>query len=139
MSHAANAFFAAVTTLASDAPLKQRLVGAYVDHLAGIDADTLPESIRPRFVLLREALTAATATEKETAVEVSVRKMSPLDAARYVRSILAMFGELVRVKATGEALTTGSGIRYASGRRFSWRPLPPNVRLPAFLDRGEMA
>jgi hypothetical protein len=137
MSHVADAFFAAVRTLAGDAPLKQRLAAAYVDHLAEVDTDALPEAIRTRFELLRQALTSASATEKETAVEVSVRKMSPPDAARYTRSIVAMFAELVRVKATGEPLAASEGIRYASGRRFTSRALPDNVQLPAFLARGE--
>jgi hypothetical protein len=139
MCNVADAFFAAVRTLASDAPLKQRLVVAWVDSLSAVEADDLPEAIRPRFELLRAAVTSAGATDKESAVEVSVRKMSPADASRYANGILAMFAELVRVKATGERLETRQGVRYSGGRRFMRATLPARVQLPAFLARGEVA
>jgi hypothetical protein len=136
MCQVADRFFAAVRTLTSDEPLKQRLVAAYVDHLAAVSGDDLPEAIRPRFELLRQAMQSQPASEKETAVQVSVRKMSQADAGRYTRSILAMFAELVRVKATGERLATGEpGARAASPTRITPRSLGPDVRLPAFLAR----
>jgi hypothetical protein len=139
MCDVADAFFAAVRTLASDAPLKQRLVVAWVDSLATLDADELPEAIRPRFELLRVAVSSARATEKESSIEVSVRKMSPADASRCATAILEMFAELVRVKATGERLETRRGVRYAGGRRFTRATLPMDVQLPAFLARREVA
>jgi hypothetical protein len=139
MCDVADAFFAAVRTLSSDAPLKQRLMVAWVDSLATIDADDLPEAIRPRFELLRTAVTSAHATEKESSVEVSVRKMSPADASHYANAILAMLAELVRVKATGERLEIRRGVRYAGGRRFTRATLPMEVQLPAFLARREVA
>jgi hypothetical protein len=136
MCQVADRFFAAVRTLTSDEPLKQRLVAAYVDHLAAVSGDDLPEAIRPRFELLRQAMQSQPASEKETAVQVSVRKMSQADAGRYTRSILAMFAELVRVKATGERLATGEpGGRAASPTRITPRSLGPDVRLPSFLAR----
>jgi hypothetical protein len=139
MCDVADAFFSAVRTLSSDAPLKERLVVAWVDSLATLHADDLPEAIRPRFELLRAAVTSARANEKESAVEVSVRKMSPADASRCASGILAMFAELVRVKATGERLETRQGVRYAGGRRFTRATLPTQVQLPAFLARREVA
>ena len=139
MCDVADAFFSAVRTLASDAPLKQRLIAAWVDSLATLDADDLPEAIRQRYELLRAAVTSAHANEKESAVEVSVRKMSPADASRCASAILAMFAELVRVKATSEPLETRQGVRYSGGRRFNRATLPMDVQLPAFLARREVA
>jgi hypothetical protein len=63
--------------------------------------------------------------------------MSQADAARYVRSILAMFAELVRVKSTGERLATGEpGSKVASTTRITARPLDRNTPLPSFLSRS---
>lgn len=136
MCQVADRFFAAVRTLTSDEPVKQRLVTAYVEQLAAVQADDLPEAIRPRFELLRQALNSQPASEKETAVQVSVRKMSQADAGRYTRSILAMFAELVRVKATGERLATGEpGAKPSTPTRITPRSLGPDVRLPSFLAR----
>ena len=136
MCQVADRFFAAVRTLTSDEPVKQRLVAAYVEHLATVQADDLPEAIRPRFELLRQAMHSQPPSEKETAVQVSVRKMSQADAGRYTRSILAMFAELVRVKATGERLATGEpGAKASAPARITSRSLGGNVQLPAFLSR----
>jgi hypothetical protein len=139
MCDVADAFFAAVRTLSSDAPLKQRLAVAWVDNLALLDADDLPDAIRQRFELLSRAVHAVPGTEKESTVEVSVRKMSPDNASRHARGIVEMFAELVRVKGTGERLEARHGVRYASGRRFTRATLPPQVQLPAFLERHEAA
>ncbi len=131
MCHVADKFYAAVRTLATDAPVKQRLICAYVDHLESLAEDDVPEAIRPRFEALRQAMNAVPPTEKETAVQVSVRKMAPAEAGRFTRSILAMFAELVRVKATGERLNSGDGAKApAYGNR-----LAAGARVPSFLAR----
>ncbi len=131
MCHVADKFYAAVRTLATDLPVKQRLICAYVDHLESLAEDDVPEAIQPRFEALRQAMTAVPPTEKETAVQVSVRKMSPAEAGRFTRSILAMFAELVRVKNTGERLNTGDG---AKAPAYGNRPQAA-ARVPSFLAR----
>jgi len=130
MCHVADKFYAAVRTLTTDAPVKQRLICAYVDHLESLAEDDVPEAIQPRFAALRQAMTAVPPTEKETAVQVSVRKMSPAEAGRFTRSILAMFAELVRVKATGERLNSGDGVKAPVYNR-----LESGIRVPSFLAR----
>ena len=67
MCHVADKFYAAVRTLTTDAPLKQRLIGAYVDHLETLSEDDLPEALRTRFESLRAAMHAVPPTEKEAA------------------------------------------------------------------------
>lgn len=130
MCHVADKFYAAVRTLTTDGPVKQRLICAYVDHLESLAEDDVPEAIRPRFEALRKAMNAVPPTEKETAVQVSVRKMSLAEAGRFSRSILAMFAELVRVKATGERLNSGEGAKPPAFNR-----LDAGVRVPSFLAR----
>ena len=130
MCHVADKFYAAVRTLTTDGPVKQRLISAYVDHLEALAEDDVPEAIQPRFEALRQAMTAVPPTEKETAVQVSVRKMSQAEAARFTRSILAMFAELVRVKSTGERLNSGDVAKAPAFNR-----VDASVRVPSFLAR----
>lgn len=131
MCQVTDRFFAAVRTLTGEGTPKQRLISAYVEQLETLPDDELPESIRPRFDALRKAMTAVPATEKETSVQVSVRKMSPGDATRFTRSIVTMFGELVRVHSTGERLNAGTGTRQPAVSR-----VPEGFRVPAFLARS---
>jgi len=130
MCHIADKFYAAVRTLSTDGPLKQRLISAYVDHLEALAEDDVPPAVQPRFEALRQALTAVPPTEKETAVQVSVRKMSPAEAARLSRSILAVFAELVRAKSTGERLESGVITKAPVFSR-----VDANLRVPSFLAR----
>jgi len=130
MCHVADKFYAAVRALAAEGPVKQRLICAYVDHLESLAEGDVPEAIRPRFEALRKAMSAVPPTEKETAVQVSVRKMSLAEAGRLTRSILAMFAELVRVKSTGERLNSGDAARAPAFSR-----LDAGVQVPSFLAR----
>lgn len=130
MCHVTDKFYAAVRTLTTDGPVKQRLICAYVDHLEALAEDDVPEAIQPRFEALRQAMTAVPPTEKETAVQVSVRKMSQAEAGRFSRSILAIFAELVRVRSTGERLNNGTGAKAPAFNR-----LDTSVRVPTFLAR----
>jgi len=130
MCHVTDKFYAAVRTLTADAPAKQRLINAYVDHLEALADDDVPQAIQPRFEALRKAMTAVPPTEKETAVQVSVRKMSQAEAGRFSRSILAIFAELVRVKSTGERLESGGVARTPAFNR-----VDTNTRVPGLLAR----
>lgn len=124
-------FFAAVRALTADVPAKQRLITAYVDHLETLHPEDIPESIRPRFESLRKAMNSVPPTERETAVQVSVRKMSPADAGRYTLSILVMFAELVRVRNTNERLNSSDATPTGAFARTG-----NNIRVPSFLARS---
>ena len=131
MCQVADRFYAAVRALTSDAPAKQRLITAYVDHLESLSDSDIPDSIQPRFEALRKAMNAVPPTERETSVQVSVRKMAPTEARRYTLSILVMFAELVRVRHTGERLNSGDGTRTPGFPRAAEK----NIRVPSFLAR----
>lgn len=105
MCQVSDRFFSAVRILTGDGPVKQRLVSAYKEHLDVLRDDEVPESIRQKFESLRQALHAVQGVRGESPVDASVRKMSPVDAQRYVTSILLMLSELVRVKGTNERLS----------------------------------
>jgi hypothetical protein len=105
MCEIADRFYSAARSLAADGPIKVRLIAAYQEHLAELGEDQVPDSIRPKFESLREALHAVDPANGESAVHASVRKMSPVDAQRYATSILLMLGELVRVKGSGDRLS----------------------------------
>lgn len=104
MCQLSDRFFSAVRTLAGNGPIKERLTGAYLEYLEDLREDELPESIRQKFISLREGLTAVRPANGESPVHASVRKMSGQDAQRYTTSILLMLGELVRVRNSGERL-----------------------------------
>ncbi len=110
MCQLSNKFFSAVRTLSGDGPIKRRLANAYADNLEVVQDDDIPEIIRTKFVTLRRAMhSAKPANRKESPVFASVRKMSSTEAGRHSKAIVAMFSELVRVKATGERLKHGKG------------------------------
>ena len=119
-------FYAAVRTLSGDGPIKQRLATAYSDNLGLISDDEIPAIIRPRFELLRRQMHATKPMGQESSIVASVRKMSAADAAGCSSLIVAMFSELVRVKATGE--------RLHPLRREPEKPAIGNGRDPATLN-----
>jgi hypothetical protein len=114
MCQVSDRFLSAVKTLTGDGPIKSRLMAAYLEHLEDLHDDQIPESIRPKFESLREALLAAAPANGESRVHASVRKMSPIDAQRYATSILLMLAELVRVKGTGDRLAFTKNPRTAA-------------------------
>jgi len=71
-------------------------------------------------------------TERETAVQVSVRKMAPAEASRYTLSILVMFAELVRVKNSGERLNSSDAHKTGGFARAG-----NNIPVPTFLARSQ--
>ncbi len=106
-------FYAAVRTLAGDGSLKQRLLAAYTNNLETLPKSGMPESIREGLERLQKSMCSATPIGREYVAAASIRKMSAAEAAQHAASIVAMFSELVRVKATGEPL---ANIKCAEGK-----------------------
>lgn len=99
MSPLTHHFHEAVLALAGHAPIKQRLVCAYSDHLSEVHEDDLPDRLVERYADLRRRLHGATPLNGEGPVRASVRKMSGPEAADCARIIVGLYGELCRNEA----------------------------------------
>lgn len=113
---------AAVTVLAGDGHIKQRLVRAFQDNLAEIDDDELPIFLQEPFTELRMKLKSVKPLNGEGAVRASVRKMSGTEAGECGKLIVALYTQALRDGA-------GSGLK---------RPLSAEDahELPPFLVKS---
>jgi hypothetical protein len=94
-----NRLHAATLELVSSAPIKQRLSAAFSNHLKHIDTDELPEEVRASFLDLSQMLESVKPLPGETAVQATVRKMSPDQIDRCAIRIVELLGELNRAQA----------------------------------------
>jgi hypothetical protein len=94
MSHLVDRFASAVRALVDDAPIKQRLIQAYADHLADIKEAELPPDLREQFLALQDALTRVAPAGRETRLKASVQKMSGAEAAAHAAAVTKLFGKL---------------------------------------------
>jgi len=99
MSPLTKHFHEAVLALAGHAPIKQRLVCAYSDHLSGVHDEDVPRRLLRRFSDLRRRLHSVTPLNGEGPVRASVRKMSGPEAADCAKIIVALYGELAQQEA----------------------------------------
>ncbi len=83
MSNHVNRFYTAVSVLAGHGHIKQRLIKAYEENLAVINADELPAAIRQPFADLGHMMSGVEPLNGEGAICASVRKMS-VDEANHV-------------------------------------------------------
>jgi len=98
MTNYVDRFQAALTVLAGHGHIKQRLIKAYEENLDNIDEDELPIAMKQAFVDLRQLMHRVTPLRGESAVCASVRKMSPEDASECASHVVALFGELSRLR-----------------------------------------
>jgi hypothetical protein len=95
-------FAAAVRTLVSDGPLKQRLIRAYRDHLGDIDQGDLPAAVRRDFAELTDALQRRAPVGTGSRVQATVQKMSASEAGsnagKIVQLYVALLGQLERAE-----------------------------------------
>lgn len=94
MSATKDRFFRATLELAGSGSIKQRLVGAYSDHLIDLDPDKLPETAKDEFMKLSGALTRVRPINGEGPVRATVRKMSKEEADSAAEAIVSLYGEL---------------------------------------------
>lgn len=87
----------ALQELVKGIPQKQRLVTAFSNYLAEIDANELPCGVRAEFIALCAELESVQPLAGESAVQATVRKLSAADADRCAGRIVAvaaaLFGE----------------------------------------------
>jgi len=115
----------AALALARSGSIKDRLAEAFRNHLAAVNAEELPETLRAQFRACHEALTREHPLRGEDAVRATVRKMSGLEADELAGSIMHLFAALVRESALEAAR------QLARESVIEPRPAPAPVLQPA--------
>ncbi len=119
-------FHRAVRVLIGPGAVKQRLSGAYLEHLRGVESESLPDTVCVEFAALQSALSCVKPIGGLCAAEAAIRKMSDQEAATHAERILTMF--LVLSEADGEAQEVSTAPRL--------RVVGDDDDLPAFLSRA---
>ncbi len=88
-------FQAAVSVLAGDGHIKQRLISAFQDNLAEIEDDMLPNGVRKGFRALRQRMNGVAPLNGEGPIRASVRKMSAMEASECATSVVSLYGDLL--------------------------------------------
>lgn len=96
MTNLVDRFYAAVSALAGDGHIKQRLIRAYQDNLEEIEDDELPIVLREEFAELTKRLHSVAPLNGEGAVMASVRKMSCPEAGKCGESVVLLYAELLK-------------------------------------------
>jgi hypothetical protein len=121
----------AALSLARSRPIKERLADAYRNHLALVNAEELPDTLREEFRACHDALTRERPQRGEDAVRATVRKMSNQQADEVACSVVRLFAALAR-EAPGETLATpemldGALTNGSAGARVKLRKGVPQV------------
>ena len=96
MTYHVDRFYAAVSVLAGDGHIKQRLMRAYQDNLGDLADSDLPSDLKKTFRELRARLHCVAPLNGEGPVCASVRKMSVNEASECAAQIVALYGEVIR-------------------------------------------
>ena len=102
MSHHLDCFRAALSVLAGDGHIKQRLIEAFDTYLRDIEADSLPLTVREPFADLRLALSRVQPLNGEGPIRASVRKMSIEEANACARRLVDLYADVVRAGGVAE-------------------------------------
>ncbi len=109
MTYHVDRFYAAVTTLAGDGHIKQRLIRAYQDNLLAIEDDELPIELKEIFAGLKRRMHTVAPLNGEGAIRGSVRKMSAREASDCAESVVYLYRELLRQSDVAQELLPLSG------------------------------
>lgn len=104
MSNHVDTLFAAVSVLAGNGNIKQRLTKAYEDYLADLDSDELPPALHQEFADLRRSMTRVEPMNGEGSILATVRKMSADDADACAKTIVRLYGDMVRFSDNGQEM-----------------------------------
>jgi hypothetical protein len=96
MAHHVDCLYAAVSVLAGNGHIKQRLISAYEQHIDKINDEDLPVVSREAFAQLREQLHRVTPLLGESPVCASVRKMSVPEASACAVSFVELYRDVAR-------------------------------------------
>ena len=97
MTNHVDQFHAAVSVLAGNGRVKQRLMKAYEEHLADIEAEELPVVLKQQFADLRSMMYRVAPLNGEGSICASVRKMSGREAAECARAVVSLYREMLRL------------------------------------------
>ncbi|MBV8910849.1 MAG: hypothetical protein JOZ89_08820 [Gammaproteobacteria bacterium] len=89
----------AALSLARSGSIKDRLIDAYRNHLALVNAEELPEALRANFRACHDTLTRERPLRGEDAVRATVRKMSGQEADEVACKLVRLFAAAVRESA----------------------------------------
>ena len=92
----------AALSLVRAGSIKDRLTDAFRNHLAHVDTEELPDTLRGQFRACHDALTRERPLPGEEAVRATVRKMSPHEADEVACSVLRLYAAMVREQALAE-------------------------------------
>lgn len=87
---------AAVTVMAGNGHVKQRLIKAYDENLRGIDESELPASGRKLLAELRRLMESVAPLNGEGPIRATVRKMSVHDTDRAAGLMVELLAEVIR-------------------------------------------
>lgn len=96
MTYHVDRFYAAVSVLAGDGHIKQRLIRAYQENLDVIVEDDLPRELKKAFCELRSRLHCVAPLNGEGPVRASVRKMSVNEASECAARVVDLYSEMIR-------------------------------------------
>jgi hypothetical protein len=97
MTNHVDRLYAAVSVLAGDGHVKQRLIKAYRDNLDDIDVEELPRELQQSYRELRSRLHGVAPLNGEGPVCASVRKMSVKDASECAMAVVDLYGDVIRL------------------------------------------
>ena len=97
MTYHVDRLYAAVSVLAGDGHVKQRLIKAYRDNLDDIAEEELPRELRQPFRELRSRLYCVAPLNGEGPVCASVRKMSVKEASDCAQAVVQLYGDMMRL------------------------------------------
>ena len=123
MTNHVDRFYSAVTVLAGDGHIKQRLTEAYIRHITGMHGSELPPQLQEKFGELRQKMHSVAPQNGEGAIRASVRKMSAQDATECALILLDLYTGMIRLGVKGK-------------RRPAEEPAPV---VPAFLVKSASA
>lgn len=97
MSNHIDRFHAAVLAVAGHGNIKQRLIGAFEEHLSVIADDELPVAVREEFAELKSMVSGVDPLNGEGRIRASIRKMSIPEADRCAHSLIELYSRIVRL------------------------------------------
>lgn len=102
MSNHVDRIMAAVSVMAGNGHVKERLVKAYEDNLQSIAGEELPVSARQLFQELRAMIQNVAPLNGEGPIRATVRKMSVHDTDRCARLMVELMAEVTRHSDSGQ-------------------------------------